>query len=275
MFNRFRRLHISLAAKCQILFGSAVALIIAAALFVPWQRMRQLTTQLDQGAASALAENAVVRHMWQHRMTSTAAATGGIEQPTTAPSIGLTTRPVTPAPPRRNGSSAELTVPAARLISITAPRDDPSVTRFQRQALSEFRKEPDRRWFDKYYERTDGSQGYRYAQPLFLTQDCAVCHSSAPQQQAATGLAATQPTVATVTLDFASGATPRPAPTPAEVERAAAAAVDPDPPGQGDDPPRMIGVVAVDIASRIDANQLMLNQVFILAAGLLASTLAF
>ena len=43
MFRRLRQLEISLAAKCQLLFGSAVVLIIAAALFVPWQRMEQLT----------------------------------------------------------------------------------------------------------------------------------------------------------------------------------------------------------------------------------------
>ena len=43
MFKRIRQLRISLAAKCQMLFGAAVALIIAAALFVPWQRMEQLT----------------------------------------------------------------------------------------------------------------------------------------------------------------------------------------------------------------------------------------
>ena len=45
MFKRIRQLHISLAAKCQLLFGAAVVLIIAAALLVPWQRMEQLMEQ--------------------------------------------------------------------------------------------------------------------------------------------------------------------------------------------------------------------------------------
>ena len=45
MLERIRRLNISLAAKCQLLFGAAVVLIIGAALFVPWQRMEQLTEQ--------------------------------------------------------------------------------------------------------------------------------------------------------------------------------------------------------------------------------------
>ena len=63
MFKRIRQLRISLAAKCQILFGAAVVLIIAAALFVPWQRMEQLTEQLNERAAGALADEAVDRHI--------------------------------------------------------------------------------------------------------------------------------------------------------------------------------------------------------------------
>src|SRR5688572_10792118 len=69
MFGRIRRLEISLAAKCQILFGAAVVLIIAAALLVPWQRMEQLTEQLDERAAAALADDAVARHIAEHGET--------------------------------------------------------------------------------------------------------------------------------------------------------------------------------------------------------------
>src|SRR3982751_2662578 len=65
MFGRIRRLEISLAAKCQILFGAAVLLIIAAALLVPWQRMEQLTEQLDERSAAALADEAVALHVHQ------------------------------------------------------------------------------------------------------------------------------------------------------------------------------------------------------------------
>src|SRR5256885_14842516 len=62
MFGKIRRLEISLAAKCQILFGAAVLLIIAGALLVPWRRMEQLTAQLDERAAATLADDAVARH---------------------------------------------------------------------------------------------------------------------------------------------------------------------------------------------------------------------
>src|SRR3989442_11560583 len=63
MLKRIRRLRISLAAKCQLLFGAAVALIIAAALFVPWQRMEQLTEQINERSARALCDDALVDHL--------------------------------------------------------------------------------------------------------------------------------------------------------------------------------------------------------------------
>src|SRR5580658_7860522 len=63
MLTRLRRLNISLAAKCQLLFGAAVVIIIAAALFVPWQRMEQLTEQLNDDAASAIADSAMRQHV--------------------------------------------------------------------------------------------------------------------------------------------------------------------------------------------------------------------
>src|SRR3954466_16205987 len=62
MLKRIRQLHISLAAKCQLLFGAAVALILGAALFVPWQRMEQLTEQLNERSARTLADYAVGAH---------------------------------------------------------------------------------------------------------------------------------------------------------------------------------------------------------------------
>ena len=63
MFKRVRQLHISLAAKCQLLFGAAVVLIIGAALFVPWQRMEQLTEQLNERSARTLIEYTIDSHV--------------------------------------------------------------------------------------------------------------------------------------------------------------------------------------------------------------------
>src|SRR5205807_7701926 len=63
MLNRLRRLRISLAAKCQLLFGAAVVLIISAALAVPWHRLEELTSQLNTGPAEALAHEAIRQHV--------------------------------------------------------------------------------------------------------------------------------------------------------------------------------------------------------------------
>src|SRR5688500_15253251 len=90
MFKRIRRMRISLAAKCQILFGAAVLLIIAAALFVPVQRMEQLMDQMNERTAMTLAEWAEADHVAK-RLEHRAA---------------VTTRPATPPP-------VPTTVPAA------------------------------------------------------------------------------------------------------------------------------------------------------------------
>src|SRR6187549_1256831 len=90
MFKRVRQMKISLAAKCQILFGTAVAAIIFAALFVPWQRIEQLTEQLNEKAASAVADAVIGEHiMQQSAMLSMASA------PATAPTGSLPRTPST------------------------------------------------------------------------------------------------------------------------------------------------------------------------------------
>lgn len=51
-----KRVRISLANKCQLLFGAAVLLILAAALSVGWLRMRTLVREGQESAARKLAE---------------------------------------------------------------------------------------------------------------------------------------------------------------------------------------------------------------------------
>src|SRR4051794_12895200 len=68
MFKRIRQLHISLAAKCQLLFGTAVAAILFSALFVPFQRIEQLTEQLNERAAAAVADAVINDHVTRQRL---------------------------------------------------------------------------------------------------------------------------------------------------------------------------------------------------------------
>ena len=72
MFKRVRQLRIPLAAKCELLFGAAVVLVISAALLVPWQRMEQLTEQLNEKAAAAVARHAVGEHVLRYSSASRA-----------------------------------------------------------------------------------------------------------------------------------------------------------------------------------------------------------
>jgi len=252
MLERIRRLNISLAAKCQLLFGAAVVLIIGAALFVPWQRMEQLTEQLNDAAASAVADSTVRHHV----------ATSGL--PTSQPAPAPTTATTQPATNnerlqqrlvRLNGKDSF----APRLISIDA---DPSegLTAWERGVLAQLQKQPELRYFARKYRRWDGTDAYRYAEVLVLQHECIRCHAASadtattgPATQAAE-LAANHP---------ASTLAPSTLPTTKFATRAASSRRS-----------AVLGFVSVDIPSQVRSNQLLLNRVFLLTAGLLAGTLA-
>ena len=257
MLKRIRRLRISLAAKCRILFGAAVALIIGAALYVPWQRMEQLTEQLDRGAAAALAEQAIREHLWAHgRRVASTTSDGPATRTVTAPAAV----PDGPGATAGDELSARLveSSPAPRLISAETPPTAQGLTALERKAIRRHRAgaEPDRVWFVAYYQRPDGTEGYRYVHTLSRAAQCAGCHA-APATAPATS-PATAPAGAPLAAASASG--PSGAPPP--------------PPTSPFEPGPVLGFVSVDMPSRIDANQLLLNRVFIFTAGLLAGTLA-
>lgn len=128
-------------------------LIIAAALFVPWTRMEQLTRQLDESAARAVAQTAVAQH-----------AAGA--RPIPSPLLMPTSRP---ADPPIHLGGAEHRPP--RLIAATA--FGASLTPFEKRAADEFAARPDKSSFARPY---DG--GYRYAEPLRLGQSCLACHAA-------------------------------------------------------------------------------------------------
>ncbi len=154
MLNRIRRLNISLAAKCQLLFGSAVVLIIGAALLVPWQRMEQLTDQLNHTAAEAIADG-VLRH---HVATATS-------RPTTAPAVHE------PRSVRVDGIDSF----PPRLIGLDTPPS--AMTSWEQAYANELARDPDAagpmyRPFRRY-----ASIGIRYAQPVNDGAECVHCHA--------------------------------------------------------------------------------------------------
>ncbi len=163
MFRKLRTLEISLAAKCQLLFGAAVVLIIAAALFVPWQRMDQLVEQIDERAARAMAETAKAQHMlW-------AGLPDEVRMRTPMPSRmagGATTLPVSP-----DGRY----VPVPRML----PLWDGALkqTPFEKRSIEHFRKHPNFETYAQKYEARDGTEQVRFALALRAEDSCIRCHS--------------------------------------------------------------------------------------------------
>jgi signal transduction histidine kinase len=161
MFRRLRQSKISLAAKCQLLFGAAVTLIIAAALWVPWERMDQLTDQLNEKAAQAVVRTAIAEHVAEARHQL---------GPTTAP----TTLPAMPvAVPIVLDGQGFL---QPRLVPLSAI-GTPALTHFEATAFAHFQRDPDRAFEQRLYPLGEGREGYRYAQPLYARKECLSCHS--------------------------------------------------------------------------------------------------
>lgn len=108
LMRRFPPLPISLAAKCRLLFGSAVLLIIAAALYMPWLRMRDLVHESQVQTARqmgwlALARSDLAGGHWGRKQRAldkwwpTGAAEHGFQGP--VPRLIALDDPLAPEPP--------------------------------------------------------------------------------------------------------------------------------------------------------------------------------
>jgi signal transduction histidine kinase len=195
-----------------MLFGAATALIIAAALLVPWQRMEQLTDQINTSTAKALCDDAIARH---------------IEQ--ASPRDPLWFLP----------STSPTTRPSAHLI-LLATQNESKLAVFERRALKQFADHPETDFYSRLVTPEDGSSPrFYYVRPIRAEANCLQCHRPLPSTIAAAG----------------SWQVPAAHPTTQ---------------GAAD----LIGAVAVNMQSHVDTNQLLLNRIILLAAGLLAGTLA-
>lgn len=148
-----RNLRIPLAAKLQLLFGTAALLTIAAALIVPWQRMEQLTRQLDERAALLLADATVLGPLatpstWPATVPASQPQTLIPEIATTAPSTAPTTRP------------ADETIVRRLSVAETA-----SMTFFERNATLALQADGDRTFIAEPYTR-EGRGRYRLARAV-------------------------------------------------------------------------------------------------------------
>ena len=186
MFKRIRRLHISLAAKCQLLFGAAVVLIIGAALFVPWQRMEQLTNQLNERSARTLIEFAVDDHNARPRASDRDAEPATQAAAATAPGT-------LPAATQRADRAI---IATSRLILHRPAFDDQTLTPFEKRAVRRLGEHSDREYVDQLYETEDGRKGYRFAR---TDAGCIKCHSGDALPKGVFGPPSTNPTTASST----------------------------------------------------------------------------
>jgi signal transduction histidine kinase len=180
MFKRIRQLHISLAAKCQLLFGAAVVLIIAAALFVPWQRMEQLMEQMNERTAKTLADWAEADHVARQMEARS-------QEPSTRPATGPTT-----APSFAGRERAEV-----KLILLRRPPR--GLSRFENKALDDFKRNADTETVSK----REGVTSFKYARALLAQpkSTCVGCHSDDVQKGEA-GTHANPPLLGMVSIEI-------------------------------------------------------------------------
>lgn len=186
MLKRLRQLEMSLAAKCQLLFGAAVVLIIGAALLVPWQRMEQLMEQMNERTARTLAEWAEADHVARQMVARNSRPRLRPEGPTTR--RGATTAPTGITFLSGNGREQA----SVRMILVRHGSEE--LTRFEQRALSHFRQEPESDALFKPQRGKEGPSSIRYARALPMKQSCWSCHSQdLTAEEAAAWRAKTKP----------------------------------------------------------------------------------
>jgi signal transduction histidine kinase len=238
-------ISISLAAKCQLLFGLAVLVIIAGALAVPWQRMEQLAGQQNVKAARMLADS-TFRQVHVNAPPGPARALPETAGPTTAPNSA--TRPGNADLIARWRDSAlvdTIDYPPPRIITLSALQDTlPNEDEVIRHAVELFRDHP----LDTQYGRVitvgrEKSRVYRFAAAIRLDHSCLPCH---------------EPWTSWVRAVPAAGPASSSSPTASGVPASWP----------------LVGVVQVDLPWQIDDSQLLLNRIVIAVAGMLGGTLA-
>jgi signal transduction histidine kinase len=163
MFRRLRQLEISLAAKCQLLFGAAVVLILSAALFVPWQRMEQLTEQINERSAKALAETAKAQHLlWASKSPEERKA---IPMPSRMAGAAIT------LPVNDEGRSVAVPHLLARWNMPAKPLP------FDRRSIEHFTKHPNFESYSQPFENRDGTNSVHFALALRAEESCVRCHA--------------------------------------------------------------------------------------------------
>jgi signal transduction histidine kinase len=231
--------------------------------------MEQLTDEINEKSAKALAETAKAQHLLWASLDD--ADRARLPMPSALAGTA-TTLPVNDD--GRSIASPQL-IPLWRPIKGKAPA-------FERRAREHFDKHPNFESYAQDFETKDGARSVRYALALRAEASCVRCHAA---QVIPAGLirgtkpAATQPTAG----DATAAAEKSDDPTDPEPAATAVAAIPPAPSTRPRPtttattipPDTLIGLVKLEMRSQVETRQLLLNRVFLLVAGALAGALAF
>ena len=199
MFKRLQNLRLSLAAKCELLFGAALVLVIAAAVSVPWLRMEQLTGQMNDRAADVLVFSALDVHVAYWKQQAKSPGQAASTRPTTAPTTEPTTAPATqPAA----GTPLQWAPPHLLLLKDATTR----ANALDQRALVHFRKHPPEDKYRKLSSMDDNTYRYRYGRLVYMNEPCASCHSK--DTQAAEGVVVPEGAFALASVDIPSQVEP-------------------------------------------------------------------
>jgi len=139
-----KKVRISLALKCQLLFGAAVVLIVASALVVGWLRMKTLVTEGHEETARRLANAWIAKQIYSPEVL-----TPKMADPPTALDLGLTITDIDKADFEKR------------------MKDDA----FLRGAIGRFRNRPNQSEWFRQTEDLLGNRYFRYAQAVRAVED--------------------------------------------------------------------------------------------------------
>jgi len=147
--------NLSLAAKCRLLFGLAVLLIIAVALSVPWYRMERLVEQQNGKEAQAIAEAYLKFQVHQNY--------AGF-----SPEM---LRYFFSTEERRSYPQPTLIKLAGKTSDQGLPQDE-----FTDEGIEEFRNDRGRSQIFQIVRDADGRRSYQYLQAIRAEASCLECH---------------------------------------------------------------------------------------------------
>ena len=151
-----RELTISLAAKCQLLFGFAVIIIITGALMVPWLRMEQLANREPVYEAGVLTSLAI-RNI--HRVTSA--------------------KPKPPIGPSLSAMPDSGHIVPAQIITLVKKHPaELKLDPISERALRYFRRHPDRHHYGYVRRNSHRRPIYYQITGIYASRNCLECHQA-------------------------------------------------------------------------------------------------